>query len=102
ISGVDCGVGLKKIVELASEFSSSLGADDPQRDRVIQSKRIPDRDHPLSDPQRIAIAKLRSGQGLACRNYLEQSEVSCLVIPLHRSGELPAIAERHPNAIRKL
>ncbi len=50
---VDGGVCLDEVfVPGDAEVVSPHGADDTEGDRLIQLKRIPDRQHPLGDPKR--------------------------------------------------
>src|SRR5438105_6999921 len=60
-AGVDGGVGLKKVLDAdggsQADLAALAGADDAVRDRLIESKRTADGQHPLANPGRVAVAQ---------------------------------------------
>src|SRR5207253_10138806 len=94
-AGVDGGVGLEKVLDADSGSEADLaalaGADDAVRDRLIESKRTADGQHPLADPGRVAVAQ-GGGRQVAGGRQCQDGNIGLRIGPDAGSVEEPAVS----------
>ena len=101
VARIERGVGLDQVLHQAHGARaqrSAERADDAGRHRVLEAKRIADRDDQLTRPQRRRIAERRRDQ--VGRRDAQNGEISVRIVTDEVRHEIPAVWQRHADACR--
>ena len=92
IAAVDRRVGLQKIVIGARIDVALTRRQDARGDAAAEPERVADRQHPVADARRVAVAPIRRGQRLVGLD-LEQGDVGLGVAADHRGLQIGVVVQ---------
>ena len=99
IAAVDRGIGLEEIVIGAGIDLARARRQDSGRHRAAQPEGIADRQHPIADPDLVAVAELDRGERLG-RFDAQQRQIGLGVLAHHLGLEIGVVLKRHGDLVR--
>ena len=101
IAAIDRGVGLDEVVIGTGVDVARPGRDDAGRHRSAQPERIADRDHPVADPHRVAVAPLDRREWAVALD-LQDGKVGPLVDADHLGRQIGVVGQDDGDLVRPI